>query len=149
MRELLHCWSRKKHIIFMTSQKTSPFLSLFVSFVYLKGTCGCLYSLKKKQKTSAPQQSNGLLWIPSFLAKSTWKGVHQGKSRWHSYLVLFYISHVLTYLLGTVPYIFTMGYWGAWLHAVIVSSKGGGWFRHETRRKWSFLRWTFLFWEQI
>ena len=36
--------------------------------------------------------------------------LHQGKSRWHSYLVLVYISHVLTYLLGTVPYILTMGY---------------------------------------
>ena len=36
-------------------------------------------------------------------------GVHQGKSRWHSYLVLVYIIHILTYLLGTVPYIFTMG----------------------------------------
>ena len=37
------------------------------------------------------------------------QGIHQGKSRWHSYLVLVYMSHVLTYLLGTVPYILTMG----------------------------------------
>ena len=37
------------------------------------------------------------------------KEIHQGKSRWHSYLVLVYISHVLTDLLGTVPYILTMG----------------------------------------
>ena len=38
------------------------------------------------------------------------KLIHQGKNRWHSYLVLVCRSHVFTYLLGTVPYILTMGY---------------------------------------
>ena len=36
--------------------------------------------------------------------------VHQGKSRWHSYHVLVYISHVLTYLFGTVPCTLRLGY---------------------------------------
>ena len=43
---------------------------------------------------------NGVTWGPP---------IHQGKSRWHTYLVLVYISLVFTYLLGTVPCILTMG----------------------------------------
>ena len=38
------------------------------------------------------------------------KDIQQGKSRWHSYHVLVYISPVLTYLLGTVPSILTLRY---------------------------------------
>ena len=36
--------------------------------------------------------------------------VHQGKSTWHRSHVLVYISPVLTYLLGSVPCIFTIRY---------------------------------------
>ena len=45
--------------------------------------------------------------------------LHQGKSRWHSYHVLVYLSHVLTYLLGTVPCTLTMGYIiGIFIHTI-------------------------------
>ena len=39
------------------------------------------------------------------------KDIHQGKSRWHSYHVLVYISPVLIYILRTVPCTLTMGYY--------------------------------------
>ena len=68
-------------------------------------------SLKKKCFGKEASSQNLLLplWIqtPSL---EWYYPIHQGKSRWHSYLVLVYIRHVLTYLLGTVPYILTMGY---------------------------------------
>ena len=37
-----------------------------------------------------------------------WDMIHQGKSRWHNYHVLVYISPVLTYLLGTTVCTLTM-----------------------------------------
>ena len=40
----------------------------------------------------------------------TYIQIHQGKSKWHSYHVLVYISPVLTYLFETVPCTLTVGY---------------------------------------
>ena len=54
---------------------------------------------------SVPWDDRGVKILLSWL-----NNVHQGKSRWHSYHVLVYISPVLTYLLGTVPCTLTMGY---------------------------------------
>ena len=41
----------------------------------------------------------------SKLSSGTSRELHQGKSKWHSYHVLVYISPVLTYLLGTVSHV--------------------------------------------
>ena len=42
-------------------------------------------------------------------------GIHEGKSRWHRYHVLVYISPVLTYLLGTVSHVLWPCYGPSWL----------------------------------
>ena len=48
-------------------------------------------------------------WFNHQLEKQIPK-LHQGKSRWHSYHVLVYISPALTYLLQTVPCTLTIVY---------------------------------------
>ena len=90
---------------------TTPHVSLH--FQLLPGSADQFTSrLQGRASLVAPSGGDWWTWETEDGGKTTdemtWDEIHQGKSKWHSYHVLVYISPVLTYLFGAVPCILTI-----------------------------------------